>query len=651
MFFYVITGVIALSFFVWGTGDIGPSQKSEQRGTIGGAPVTAEEIDALSNHVDIPAILDALGARTRMPYVQQSWMQQLAQIRHMLRTPSEAAGMLSYFGLDALRDLTTADGRTNMAWKWLAYIRAARAAGLTVQPEELKQFLQLTMQSVMPRASNEYYAPAPFSPEFYRIFVQSDQSIPIPALSMYISALSMPLPTFEKAVTEFLLVDKYFQLIADGADVSSQEMLDAYLDEAREVVVAWIGYDPKTVEAPPPPSREAIARYFQDRKGPAGGQGPFTIPAKAQIEFLLAEDDKYLDGIEAPSEAKIKEFYNTLVAKKDSDCIDPEKSKDGKTVFKTLDQMRGDLDKQLRRGDAFNKAMEILQKALFEIGALEAKQKQDPSVKVDFAALAARFNVACESTPYFSEDHVQDVEDLFGAFRDSTDRQAFQRKVFRDMKDGEVMVGELRPVRTKKGAIIYRLVHRKAARTPDQLTPEVEAEIVQTLTREARERRALDNARRVVDRVNAVGLSKAESELRVTLHRSPPLKAHDPLPNPSGDHEPFADGKQIVDRARGMAKANQAGKAQLVYGSSGTRYAVVPARMLEASMENFEKEKAWIRDKLLQTGYEGRQPVPGKRQKLIDARRMEIEKGIQRKAAEATPGDRQVPAKPRTTRK
>jgi hypothetical protein len=434
----------------------------------------------------------------------------------------------------------------------------------------------------------------------------------------------MEVTQFEKAIEEYLRTQKYFAAVGEAAEVTSEELLNAYLEGNREVELAWLAFEPA---GNPAPAREAVARYFQEHKG------EFKLPAKAQIEFLLAEREKYVGEIEAPSEADIKTYYE---GRKTVDFKNPGGGKDGKPEFKPLEgEVRDQIVQELKKQRAALKAAEILQKLLSGkdgIGDIEAKMKKDPSVRLDFAALAAKHGVTHVVSHFIPETQVDDLEKLVGSFRDTRDRDSFRRKIFQDMNDGEVMRGEQRVLATDKGSLIYRLVVRKKERTPDQLTADVEEEIVARLRKEAQDRKALEEVKRAVDLVNGKGLAAAEAELHRVFNRPPALKSGMPLPDPEGgEHGRLAEGGAIVNLAFTLRAGNQVGKAQILDpGPSRTKYAVVLQRALEAKMEDFEAQKGWLRDKLMKNDWQGNSPVPGKRQQLIDARRAELEKGIVR---------------------
>jgi hypothetical protein len=390
-----------------------------------------------------------------------------------------------------------------------------------------------------------------------------------------------------------------------------------------------------------PPARDAVARYFEGHRG----EGDFKIPAKVQVEYLLADREAFLAQVPEPSEADIKVNYD---ARMKTDFKNPDGGKDGKPEYKPLEEVRGEIVKDLKKGTALNKALDALQDVLQEIGKLEVQMRRDPSVKIDFEEFAKRSGAVRGLSHFVSESQADDLEKLFGAFRDPRGRDALRRKLFKDMKPGEVMAGESKPLLTDKGALIYRLVQRKEARVPDQLTAEAEEEILAKLRREAQDKLAAAEAQRLADRVNAVGLTKAEEECRVALHRPPPLKVSSTLPDPSGEHGgPHPDGHRIAEAAFSLRQQNQAGKARFVDGGPGqAKFVVVLQRALEAKMDDFAAQKERIKDQILDGGWRSTGMVPGKRRLVIDAKREELEKTIRRKGAEEPKAPAPAPAPP-----
>ncbi len=621
-FYYVVTGVIALSFFVW-TAPFSDSPTDQSVGSIAGKPVTRAELDAMRYSVDLLALLDGFSRSPTLSasFARNRWLSTLIQVRSALRDPQMRGFYLQYLGLGELGDLGSHEVLEAQSWKWIAYLRAAEQAGFTVTPGEVTRFIR----SIVGVPEN-----APFPRDYYIQAIQSSRG------------LGVPVAQFEQTVRKYLLAAKYFDAVGSAASVTGQELLDAYLEEYREVELAWMGFEPKDfAAAAPEPSREAVARYFRDKRA------QFRLPAKVCVEVLLAEPTKLLDGIEAPSEPDIRTRYE---ANRDRDYRNPDGGKDGKPKHKPLEEVREAIVKDLKQERASLKASEILQKALLEIGTLEAKQGQDASVRLDFAALAKQFDVTRLETGYVEAGRVEDAEAVFGAFREPRDREAFSRKIFTDMKEGEVMRGELRPLPTDKGWIIYRLLQRKPARTPAQLTAEVEDDILRRLRKEALDKTAVETASEWKKAIDADGLEKTETARGKTFHRPPATRAGNPLPDPDGDHGNLADGGQIIEAAFSLRKADQVGKARLLDAGTGrTKYVVVLLKALEAKMDDFEKQKPWLRERLLMNGFQNGVTVPGKRQVLIDARRAEIEKGIVREDVEKKPAPGAAESRPAPT--
>jgi hypothetical protein len=615
-FYYVITAVIALSFFVW-TADFSTTPEDEIVGAIDGKPVSRLELETVGLQVETLAVLDGFSRSPSMSasFARGRWLGMLAQARQSLRDPRMRGFYMAYLGLGDIGDLSQHSVREALAWKWLAWSRAAEKAGIRVATGELAQFIR-EISGTPPNA--------PFQTEAYAQFVQSERG------------LGMPVAYFEKVLERYLQVSKYFDAVGGAADVTGEELLNAYLEENREVELGWLAFAPADFAAAAgAPDREAVARRFRDKKG------DFSLPAKARVEFLLADAARFAGAVETPSEADIKTRYE---ARKEIDHRNPDGGKDGKPAIKPLDEVRAAITEDLRKERSLLKAAEVLQKALLEIGALEVKQRQDPAAVVDFTALAKQFDVTRGETPYFEELHVEDAEAAFGKFREPRDRDAFKNKVFKHMADGEVMRDEIRPLATDKGYLIYRLAHRKPARVPDQLSGEVEEEIVRQLRREAQDKLAVEQAKRWQDAINADGVAKAETTLGKPLVKPPALKPEGSLPDPAGgEHATLSDGHRLVEQAFSLRKTNEVGKARIVDAGTGqTKYVVALLKALEAKMEDFEKQKPWLREKLLDNGFERGMPVPGKRQKMIDARRAELEKTIQKKQAPDAAG---TPAK------
>jgi hypothetical protein len=568
-FYYVITAVIALSFFVW-TADFSSDSPDAAAGTIDGKPVSRAGLETMTFQVETLAILDGFSRSPRLSYMRGSWMPALIDVHKAFRNPQMRGFYMAYLGLADLGDLSQHDVREGLAWKWLAWSRAAEKAGVRVTPGELAQFVR-EITGTPPNAL--------FRADVYRAKCERE--------------LGMSVAAFEKALELYLQVEKYFDAVGGAADVTSEELLNAYLEESREVELGWLGFAPADFAAAAgTPDREAVGRRFRDRKG------EFRFPPKVRVEVLLAEPSRYTAGIETPPEPDIKTRYE---ARKEIDYRNPDGGKDGKPAFKPLDEVRAAIVEDLKKERATLKASEILLKALLEIGVLESKARQDPAVKVDFDALAKQFDVTRAETAYFDETHIDDAEAVFGKFREPRDREAFKLKIFREMTDGEVMRGENRPLATEKGYIVYRLAHRKPERTPDQLTAEVEEEIVRQLRQEALDKLAVEQARRWQDAINADGVEKAEAGLGKTLNKPAALKAEGALPDPAGgEHANVPDGHRVVDQAFALRKANQVGKARIVDAGTGQpKYVVALLKALEAKMDGFEKEKLLLREKLL----------------------------------------------------
>lgn len=643
--FIALTAVIGIGLVLpFGIGDLDRPEAQEAVGRIAGQPVSRADFAAVEGHVDILAALDAF---SRSAYLsgfrtQSHWLLFLALHKRHQSGPDWVRFWES-IGVRGLGDLSQREVREGHAWTWLAYLRAADRAGVRVTPDEVRQFIRSIAASqdastLLRRFAEAERGNAGVTPDVIRQVIRSllwrrpagefdrDEYFRIVQSD---AGLSMSVERFEWAVEAYLRVEKYFSAVGDAAVVTAQEILDTYLDQNREVEVAHLGFPPEDFAAAvKPPSRDAVARYFE------ANRSRFEIPAKVQIEYLLAEREKLLEGIEAPTEADVKAHYDR---NKERSYSRPGAGPEAPPVPRPLEEVREQVVKDLRLQRAGRKAFELLQKALLEIGALEAKLRRDPAAKLDLQALAATLGVAHGTTHFFAEGDVEQASRAFGKFSESRDQEAFQRRVFEEMKDGEVMPGQNTPVATEKGWLVYRLLRRKPARTPSQLTAEVEEEIGRELRRNALDALARAEAERAVGRVNERGLERAEAELQRTLHRTSPLKPGRSFPDPAGGHGNHPDGARIVQEAFNLRRDNQVGKARLLdAGPARPKYAVVLLRALEATLDDFEKNKASIKEQLLENNWDfgTASMTPGKRQLLIEQERVRLQQGIERKPAE-----------------
>lgn len=630
--YLVVTALIAVGFFLtYESVDYSGRESREQVGAILGKPVTRAELHAVAGHVDLLAAMDAFARSPILSANRAPWLAFLVRQKSAQGKPQSSpndmwSAISRYYGIAPLADLSTQEARDREAWKWIAYLRAADRAGIQVTADDLLAFIHAI-------ASGR--RPGEFDRRAYMRLVESGDG------------LRVPVEVFERAAAEYLRVEKYFDAIGDAAVVSHQEILDAYVDRHREVEIAYLDFDPQdSAAAVKAPTREAVAAFFKD---PAR-RSAFKIPAKAQVEFLLAEREAFLPPVEPPVDADVKARYE---ADKEQKYKNPDGGRDGKPLYKPLEDVREQIAKDLRLERAGQKGFEVMKKVLHDIGALEAEAHAKRGGGLDLAKLAETARVTRGVTHFFDESQADEAEKMFGAFKEWRDRQAFRRRLFgerdergqRDdkelMKDGDIMPGEREPVATDKGWLIYRLVRRKPERVPQQLTADVEEDVIRQLRRDAASRMATDEALRGVELVNAQGLAAAEGRLGRTFHRAPPVQRAQPsLPNPAGAPGDHPHAKEIVDQAFRLRQQGKVGKAAFVdAGPQQPKFVVVLARALEARMDNFALEKGAIQEELLANRVEGQELKLGKRQILVDEERRRLEKEIQRPQPEpAKPG-------------
>jgi hypothetical protein len=589
--FLVLTAVIGIGLVIpFGIGTMMQRPEDREAGRVAGEPVTAGELDAFRPRAELLAAFDEI---ENGPFggMRNQWLRFLPW---------------------AMRSREREDGaaREDRAWEWLAYRRAAERAGIRIAPQQISDFI-LAIYGGPPSA---------FDKDAY--------------VNMIRGGLGYPVELFEQAVGDHLAVSAYFKAIGDGAVVTQQELLDAYREQNREVEIAFLGFPAESFAAAvQPPSRDAVYRAFE------ANRTRYAIPAKAQVEYLLAEREALKDQAAAPAEEEIVRWYRD---RRETDYRRPEAPAPGAEPWRPLEEVREEIVKTLRLNAAGRLAFERMQKALLEdIGGYEERARKDPSASLDLKAAASARGVAHGVSRFFAAAEIDDIEKDLGTFS-SQDREAFRRRVFETMKDGDVMPGQNTPVSTSKGYVIYRLVRRKPQRVPEQLTAEVEAAVVRELRRNAMDALARAGAQRVVDLVNAKGLEAAEAESGKKLLRSPRTRSGrsfaDPAPPAGADGVLMhPQGGPLIERAFAMHKRNLIGKAELftapARGDEGTdAYAVVLLQHHEATMDRFGEEKDLIKMQLLEsrpdmtTG----EMIPGKRRQLIDAERKKLREGIEK---------------------
>lgn len=339
----------------------------------------------------------------------------------------------------------------NLAWLVLMLDALADKAGMTVTPNEIRDFIK-----TMPLFVNEE---GEFSLERYRLILNNWRVSEI---------------LFEEVVGEFMKINKYRNMVTASISANTKEAFDDFLSKAEEIKIQWLAFDPEYyLDKTTVKSQDELAEYFQQNAG------KYEIPQKVQIEYIMATVDKIQNELPKPSEESIHDYY----------------SKNGEKEYPTKSFMEAqdDIINKLSADTAKEQAIERVMKAEEKITLLELQEKP-----IDFKDLAKEFNIDYQVTGFVALENISELEKEVG-------ESSFFTKQVASAQEGEVN----RSISTDKGHFIFRLLKKQGIYVP-KLTAQLKEKVSLDFIKYKADGTAKSNADKLVQKIS----DKVNEELK-----------------------------------------------------------------------------------------------------------------------------------------
>jgi len=177
------------------------------------------------------------------------------------------------------------------------------------------------------------------------------------------------LADFEEMLRDALLIDKNLDYEVGGSSIRFAEVYQKMMDESRRARVQVAAVDPEPFHKNPRPiGPEAIAKHYEQHKQ------DYEMPAKAQVEVLMASLDEFKKREPEPSEEQIKLYYekNPSMFEKEHAHAEGEAHRpDEPKQYKPIEDVRGEIIDKIKTRDAAIKARETARAVQKATGDLE----------------------------------------------------------------------------------------------------------------------------------------------------------------------------------------------------------------------------------------------------------------------------------------
>ena len=330
---------------------------------------------------------------------------------------------------------------------------------------------------------------------------------------------------FKAAVRDSILIERALSLDVGGCNTRYEDLFAEKLSSSRSVRVLAAGIDGARLpdDLIPVSDDQIRARFEQDKES-------FKMPAKVQIEYLMASFDDLKAKIKDPTPEEIQKYYDE---KKEEFLKRPPKVEghhegDGHDhpappkEYKQVADVREEIIKKIKDGQAFNQAYEILKKInsqdfsnrWYKLNEEEkVKDPKDPKAVLD-RVRARTAGILAEIRDEYRGQGISLKNGLTAPF-DKNQREPFTDEVGKftgagaDPSGGwafENPVGEVahQIYRSEKGCALIRIAHKIESYATD-LTAPIREKIRQELTKEAAGARARRLADELVTRIRANG--------------------------------------------------------------------------------------------------------------------------------------------------
>ena len=236
--------------------------------------------------------------------------------------------------------------------------------------------------------------------------------------------------TYEEALKTVLTANQLQECILRNVNLPKEEAWLWYSRENRKIKVTYLMLRAEDLAPLIQLQAGEIKDYYQkhtEPRDPAAPPAPsYRDPEQIQIEYVLARSEKYAKDIKITSQ-QIQDHYDQhkkdyLLPEPATNDKDKPQTESGAAEekkpapqYKPLDQVRNEIEKNLRGQAAEREADKIIKQVNEEIyRIIEARPEESIAAPVDMKALAERFQLQYRRTRYFGVEEVNTI--LPGAF-------------------------------------------------------------------------------------------------------------------------------------------------------------------------------------------------------------------------------------------
>lgn len=134
----------------------------------------------------------------------------------------------------------------------------------------------------------------------------------------------MSVPQFEEQIRESLVQDKLRSVVTDGAQVTSQEVLEEFLRRNAKAKIAYVLFDPSQFLKAVAVTPQALENYF--KRDPSR----YKVPEQRKVRYVLIDPDQVRTQVKI-ADAEVRQYYSQHL----SDYRVPERVKVARILFKT----------------------------------------------------------------------------------------------------------------------------------------------------------------------------------------------------------------------------------------------------------------------------------------------------------------------------
>ena len=350
---------------------------------------------------------------------------------------------------------------------------------------------------------------------------------------------------FKAAVRDSIMIERSLSLDVGGCNTRYEDLFAERLSSSRSVRVLAAGIDGSRLpgDLTPVTDDEIRARFEQDKES-------YKMPAKVQLEYLMANFDDFKAKIKDATPEEIQKYYDEKKGEfvKDKPTPKDEGHKEGDghdheappREYKQLADVREEIIKKIKDQQAFNQAYEVLKKInskdiadrLYKMTEEEkAKEPNDPKVvqervrartggmlaeiRDEYRAqgITLRNGITLPFDKQQREPFTDEVGKFNGIGTDPSSEWAFQ-----------IPVGEVahQTYRSDKGCALLRIAQKYEGYATD-LTAPIREKIKQDLVRDSAGLRARRLADELVTRIRANGapeIARLKNRSDVKIQRS-----------------------------------------------------------------------------------------------------------------------------------